>query len=195
MVLKFNDMDGLPYRKSYPLDTWDYSNPGWYFVTICTKNRKPYFGNIRQGIMGLSSIGCIVWKIWKEILFNNILTDECIVMPNHLHGIVRIADTGNNKSDLKNVDTSNQGSSEDSGDVVGDKNIMKSEKHLGRIIQWFKGRCTYEIHRRDHWEFSWQSRYYDWVLRNRQELLQIRVYIRDNPIHWKEDDYYYTDAL
>lgn len=79
--------------------------------------------------MGLSSIGCIVWKIWKEILvqFNNILTDECIVMPNHLRGIVRIADTGNNKSDLKNVDTLNQGSSEDSGDVVGDKNIMKSE--------------------------------------------------------------------
>jgi len=75
--------------KSARLPYWDYTNSGWYFVTICTKNRKHYFGKIRNEIMGLSAMGIIVAFEWQktEQIRDNVKLDEWIVMPNHLHGL------------------------------------------------------------------------------------------------------------
>ena len=185
-------MDGLPYRESTRLSGWDYSNPGRYFVTICTTERVPFFGQIHNGIIGLSAAGCIAWHVWRRIpkRFPGTLIDVCIVMPNHVHGILRILDMGKNVGETNWVSA---GQPEDTGGVTGQKNPMIHERHLGRVIQWFKGRCTYEIHQRNNWEFGWQSRYYDRIIRSEGELKRIREYIRDNPIHWKNDKYYFAN--
>ena len=37
----------------------DYASAGWYFVTVCTQHRRPLFGGIRGGVMGLNAAGCI----------------------------------------------------------------------------------------------------------------------------------------
>ncbi len=68
--------------ESARLKGWDYAN-GAYFVTICTKNRKHYFGNIRDGKMLFSEIGKIANDCWSEILnhFSSVVLGEWIIMP------------------------------------------------------------------------------------------------------------------
>ena len=38
----------LPQRKQIRLKEYDYSEEGYYFITICTKNRKEILGTIRD---------------------------------------------------------------------------------------------------------------------------------------------------
>jgi putative transposase len=80
--------------KSTRLQYWDYASPGYYFITICTKNREDYFGEIKNEKMCLNEIGDIAQKFWLEIPnhFSNVTLDEFIIMPNHVHGIVIIND-------------------------------------------------------------------------------------------------------
>ncbi len=74
------------------LQTWDYGNNGAYFITICTNNREPYFGEIVGGVMQLSKIGKIGEQNWLEIPnhFAFIELGNFVVMPNHVHGILII---------------------------------------------------------------------------------------------------------
>jgi REP element-mobilizing transposase RayT len=76
----------------------DYSKPGIYFITICTKDREHYFGKISDKKMELSEIGKIAQQCWEMIpsLYSQIELDNYVVMPNHLHGIIIIRNgTGN----------------------------------------------------------------------------------------------------
>ena len=86
--------------KSTRLRFWDYSSDGFYFVTICTKDREYFFGEIKNGIMGLNEIGCMVTKFWREIPnhFDNVILNEFVVMPNHVHGILEINNKKNNRN-------------------------------------------------------------------------------------------------
>ncbi len=71
---------------------WDYANSGVYFITICTREFIPYFGEIKKGQIVLSNIGQMVKLFWQEIPkhFPNVELDEYVIMPNHLHGIIII---------------------------------------------------------------------------------------------------------
>src|SRR5260221_14770609 len=79
-------------RKRNRLEYYDYSNPGLYFVTICTKNKIHWFGEIVEGRMILNEIGKIAEKYLKEIPnhFENVEIDTFVVMPNHIHAVIRI---------------------------------------------------------------------------------------------------------
>ncbi|MBI4646949.1 MAG: transposase [Bacteroidia bacterium] len=71
---------------------WDYANPGYYFVTICVKNRECDFGRIEKGRMILSAAGEIINAEWLKTpeIRKNVILDEYQIMPNHLHGIIII---------------------------------------------------------------------------------------------------------
>jgi putative transposase len=86
-------------RKPNRLKYYDYSNTGWYYVTICTKDHKAYFGIVEKDTMILIDIGKIADKCWEkiEILHKNIELDYYVIMPNHIHGIIVINDVGNAK--------------------------------------------------------------------------------------------------
>ena len=89
MVKKFKNR----YRTaSTRLPFYDYGSNGSYFVTICTKNKEPWFGEIQSGIMCLSSFGQIAHQYWKEITdhFDFVELDDFIIMPDHIHGIIEI---------------------------------------------------------------------------------------------------------
>lgn len=83
--------------KSARLENWDYSWGAMYFVTICTQNRKFYFGDIVNGEMILSEIGEIAQRCWLEISkhFTFVELNEFVVMPNHIHGIIIINNPDN----------------------------------------------------------------------------------------------------
>jgi len=173
--------------KSARLSKWDYSSPGYYFVTICTINKTNYFGNIENGKMILSDIGWVAEKYWQEIPnhFLQIKLDEFIIMPNHVHGIIRII----NKYNIDSVETCH-------GMSLQNKKIHKQYNKFSQpisgsipmIINHYKGTCTRAIRQLPNpFIFHWQSRYHDRVIRNEIELNIIQKYIKNNPKNWQFD--------
>jgi len=79
-----------PKRQSTRLKGWNYSKFGYYFITICTHNRKILFGNVKNGKMILNDLGKIIQQEWSNIPshYSSVKLDEFIVMPNHIHGIL-----------------------------------------------------------------------------------------------------------
>ncbi len=71
---------------------WNYSENGWYFITICVHNMMQCFGKVENGKMKLNEFGKIAYRHWEIIpdFYTNIEIDKFIVMPNHIHGIIII---------------------------------------------------------------------------------------------------------
>ena len=94
IYMAFNKI--IHHRRSIRLPGYDYSQPNAYFVTICTFQKERLFGEIVGGEMRVNEIGMIVKNTWDSLerRFPFIETDEFIVMPNHIHGIVWIHDVG-----------------------------------------------------------------------------------------------------
>lgn len=88
------------HRRSIRLKGYDYTRPGAYFVTMCTENRKCLLGKISGEIMQLNKFGAMIYTCWNNIpkYFTHIRLDTCVVMPNHIHGIIIITERncGNN---------------------------------------------------------------------------------------------------
>ena len=91
---------------SVRLQKWDYRWSGAYFITICTRNRKHYFGEIKNGKMYPSPIGAIADVLWHELKnhFKNIDLDAFVVMPNHIHGILILNGIGTDGMNNVGVD-------------------------------------------------------------------------------------------
>ena len=81
-----------PHRQSVRLPDFDYSQPGAYFVTIVTQDRKMLFGQIVGGEMELNDIGRMVRAAWIAIPEHYPMVElgEFVIMPNHFHGIIAI---------------------------------------------------------------------------------------------------------
>lgn len=84
---KFHDKYRVPSNR---LKGYDYSSDGAYFITICTKNRENYFGEIIGGKMVVNEAGKILQNQILDIEnhFDYVMVDEFIVMPNHVHLII-----------------------------------------------------------------------------------------------------------
>ena len=175
-----DDLFKKKYRiPSTRLKGWDYSKDGYYFVTICIKNKSCLLGCVKNGEIILSDIGNIVNQCWLEIPlhFSFVQLDEFIIMPNHIHGIIVI-----DKSD-NNVETQNVAS-------LQSWNINKfgpQSNNLASIIRGFKVGVK-KWTTRNNLDFNWQSRYYERIIRDENELMKIRNYIRNNPMDWLEDE-------
>ncbi|MDR8390529.1 hypothetical protein NC796_05210 [Aliifodinibius sp. S!AR15-10] len=179
----------LPYRKSIRLKGWDYRNPGLYFITICTKDRAHHFGESQDSIMGLSVPGCMAWHFWRQIPDHQpqVVLDEFVVMPNHLHGIVGIESQETDSQD-KPVGTLHATPVQNKDDVQEVmSNISPKAGSLSTIIRSYKSAVTRWCNRNGHEYFAWQSRFYDHIIRNEKALYRIRKYIFDNPLRWQKD--------
>lgn len=163
-------------RKKLRLKNFDYSQNGYYFVTICTKNRENFFGEIIDGKMFLNEIWKNVEQNWKNIIlhYQNVEIDEFIIMPNHIHWII-IINVGNDYYRSRNIKN------------YGNENIH-SLPNLSNIIKWFKIWCTKNIREKfQNFEFWWQKSFFDVIIRNENQLLKTREYIQNNPLKWEFD--------
>lgn len=174
----------LPNRKSIRLKGWDYRNPGLYFVTICTDERRHHFGNIKNGVMSLSVPGCVAWHYWRQIPHHqeNVVLDEFVVMPDHIHGIIGIESEEETVGTLHATSVRNE-------NVAQDKmsSISPEAGSLSAIIRSYKSAITRWCNAHEHEYFAWQSRFYDHIIRNERTLNRIRQYIFDNPLQWQKD--------
>jgi hypothetical protein len=82
------------HRRSIRLKGYDYTQPGAYFITICTHGRECLFGEIIDGEMHLNEAGQIVVQTWQDLPNHvpNVQLDAFVVMPNHVHGIIIITE-------------------------------------------------------------------------------------------------------
>ncbi|MDO5105226.1 transposase [Capnocytophaga sp.] len=153
-------MKNLPNRKRTRASWWDYSESALYFVTICTKEKLHYFGEISNETMELSNVGIIADVLWYEIKnhFPQVELDEFVVMPNHLHGIIAL------EREEKPVS-------------------------ISTIIGGYKAAVTRHCRRLDL-EMAWQSSFHDAIIRNEEMFLKIKEYIRNNPQNWQSDKFH-----
>lgn len=176
------------------LQTWDYGSNGMYFITLCTKNRGHYFGEIVQTQLIASQIGELAAKYWHEIPehFPFVNLDEFVVMPNHVHGIIIIDKPDNDgRNDVETRLIASLPTPTDTkipGGITGNKNPMFHE-NISRIIRWYKGRCSFEM-RKIHADFGWQERFHDHIIRNNESYEKIKNYIIHNPQKWNDDTFY-----
>ena len=175
----------IQYRKHIRLRGWDYRNPGLYFITICTKNREHLFGEIRNGVMGLTEPGCLAWEYWYSLPDHhpNAAPDAFIVMPDHIHGILGILPqhrrdvAGNIPADVAHeTDNFNRMSA-----------ISPKSGSVSTIIRSFKSAITRWSRQNGYPDFAWQSRFYDHIIRDDRSYRNICRYILDNPVMWNGD--------
>ncbi len=192
-------------RKPRRLVGYDYRSEGLYFVTICTQDRWPYFGEVRQGEMILSDEGIIARDYWLEIPLHHPYTfvGEFVVMPNHVHGIIGVenlpADGGAGRpvTAMHRIagpapvpDASKDPETEPTPHISA---LSPKAGSLSRIIGSYKSACTKMIHSISTEPFAWQSRFHDRIIRNQQELERMEAYILSNPEKWADDEFYFRE--
>jgi len=183
---------------------WNYGNDAAYFITICTKGRKCYFGDIVDANMQLSHIGLLADVFWYEIKNHakNITLDVFQVMPNHIHGILIL---NGNKQEIETIETTHDVVTTHDVDPTHDVETthalslppetpgQKRFKHQGSntissIIGSYKSAVTKHAHRLGY-EFEWQGRFHDIIIRNEESYIKIVDYIKNNPARWEEDKF------
>ncbi len=152
-----------PRRKNIRMQGWDFTSPGWYFLTICTRDMRPVFGTVVKGRMVLNEAGRKADKFWREIPahFPRAVLDEHVVMPNHVHGLLNLAADG---WSFHGVTARRE--------AFG-KPVAGS---VSTIMRSYKGAVTRALGRN-----PWQSRFYEVRARDEAARSNIRRYIRQNP--------------
>ncbi len=182
--------------QSVRLRNWDYRWAGAYFITICAKNREHYFGNVENGKMQLSNVGVIADILWHEIKnhTNNVELGTFIVMPNHIHGILILKNNGNDVATLHAKSLHRQSSHSSSQKNEFMASISPKSKSVSTIIRSYKSAVTKHVHRLGY-NFAWQSRFYDHIIRNEKSFYNISEYIINNPLNWDKDKFYNKEII
>ncbi len=164
-------MEELPKRKPHRLQGYDYSKNGYYFVTICTENRKPIFWKTvgadiirpksNDTDLLLSECGKTVKTAIENISthYDGVFVDRYCIMPNHIHLIVAIM-------------------IRKSGRIISAPTLSTV---IGQMKRWATKQCGFSV---------WQKSFYDEIIRNQTAYDEISKYIFENPMKWEEDELY-----
>lgn len=170
-------MTQLKNRKLIRLKNYDYSQFGFYFLTLCTKNRIQYFGTIKDKQLHLTEIGNIAKHYWEEIPkhFPHIFLDEFIIMPEHIHGILVIQ---NSPPARTNNYWSQQPKGESQTPIPWQTTWSLT---ISSAIRGFKIGVTKWCRQNNHPGFTWQKSFHDRIIRTETEYINVQQYIINNP--------------
>ncbi len=158
----------LPKRKPTRLKDYDYSQDGYYFITVCTQNRKNILSIVGEGfpLPKLTQYGGITERLLLDITerYNEIGIEKYVIMPNHIHILVA----------LKNGGRGNPSPT------------------IDRAMGWFKYMATKEINKLSGTSGRkiFQRSFHDHIIRGEEDYREIWQYIDSNPARWKEDKFY-----
>ena len=150
-------MPEFPKRKNLRLQDFDYSQNGYYFITICTHKRQRLFGDI-VGATLCGRPGQMIEKWLFEIQnkFEDVIIYDYVIMPDHLHFIMS-----------------------KTGDHTGSP--------LRDIVGWFKTMTTNDyikkVKKNEYAPFVdkiWQRGYFEHIIRDEKDYLTKAEYIRNN---------------
>ena len=183
------------HRRSLRLSGYDYSQNGAYFVTVCTQNRECLFGKIENGEMLLNDAGRIVLEEWVKTaeIRSNIELDECVVMPNHFHGILVVSDR---RGTARRAPTTRRAPTGGLGETSAD--FTPTHEQFGKpvvgsiptIVRAFKSAVSRRINlaRCTPGNPVWQRNYWEHIIRDDQDLTNAQAYILNNPAQWENDE-------
>ena len=163
---------------------WDYSNPGVYFITLCAYGHECLFGNIpsvpgENPTLRESPIGTIVLHEWHKSfeIRNELFCDAFVLMPNHLHAILRI------ENSVPRMAKPITGGKPSTGIAY------RPPKSISSFVAGFKSTATTKINvlRNTPGAAVWQPRFHDHIIRNMPEYQHIAEYIENNPANWVDD--------
>ena len=168
-------MTDLPIRKTNRLKTYDYSENGAYFITLCTKDKKCILSHIVGGgvldapLVKLTKVGCIVDHRISEMnrIYQDVQTVKYAIMPNHIHLLIHIM------------------KSEKSGPS---RTPAPTNHIIPQYISTLKRFCN-----RQAGESLFQRSYHDHVIRDQRDYDMMWQYIDTNPARWEEDCFYTED--
>ena len=204
-------------RRSLRLQNYDYAQAGLYFVTLCAHQRQSLFGTVCKGIMQETPAGRMVENAWGALpaRFPFVELDDYVIMPNHLHGLLRIEPEGRTGQEgrdkqekpvwLGRAGRIGEGRIGEEGRTQGSPLRFPAAPYvhpvgtkggsLGRVMQAFKSLTTHSYIagvKQDGWTAFegkiWQRDYHDHVIQNGTALDAIRRYIAVNPLQWDNDD-------
>ena len=168
-------MEKYPKRKKIRLEGYDYNTAGLYFITVCTKGKKKLLCNIQEPLVGsivldapliqMSKYGEVVERRLREMsdFYENIKLDDYVVMPNHVHMMIRILDNGNGAS----------------GTTLPTMN--KVGRFVGTLKRFTNREIGFDI---------WQSGSNDRIVRSDEEYIAYMEYMEANPRRWLTDEHY-----
>ncbi len=169
-----------PQRKPARLKNYDYSTPGAYFVTVCTREKrcilsrvvKPSGGTVGAGVLDgpqvqLSALGRIVDDAIREMgaHYGFLSFDRYVIMPNHIHLLISITEHGPSGTPAPTNAT------------------------IPALISYLKRRTN-----RQNGKSLWQRSFYDHVVRSEAEYREIAEYIAVNPARWAEDRFFVPEG-
>lgn len=176
MTSRWHSRDGVTSRLR--LRGHDYTQPGAYFVTICTEQRLCLLGEIGgDDTFRASPAGAMIAAFWTKIpdRYPHIELDDMVVMPNHVHGILFIP---------------------------GDFDHVQQQSGISQVMQWFKSITTVEYTRgvkQDGWppfpKRLWQPGFHDHIVRNDRDLKRLRDYMDGNPANWVRDTFHMSNPI
>jgi len=187
----------LPNRQSIRLKGYDYFQSGAYFITICTQNRLHLFGRVVDGEMVLNGAGNMGFDQWMGLSqrFHAIELHECVVMPNHIHGIIEIT----NAADITTVGvglvpTLHGTTTKRAINHRATTRVAPTGTTIGNIVGAYKSLTTnayIDGVKQSGWQrFNkkiWQRNYWEHIVRDKQEYDRIAQYIVANPLKWEMD--------
>lgn len=138
--------------------------------------------------MGLSHRGIVADILWYEIKnhADNLELGEFVVMPNHVHGILILDDPGR---DNACVVSTTAPTVIDNDKTIGQQRFQNQGKNtISSIVGAYKSAVTKHI-RRLGFDFAWQPRFHDYVIRNDRAYDRIVEYIKNNPRNWNRDKF------
>ena len=165
----------LPVRKKIRLQGYDYSQAGYYHITICVQNGHEMLGTVVVGaatcrpFVQLSDIGQTANDSINNIskIYPHISVDKYVIMPNHIHIILRVADAESGR--VSNL----------SGRQIAAPTTVQTV--IGNMKRYVSMQIGFSI---------WQKSFHEEIIRNEKAYQNIWKYIDNNPAKWAEDDYF-----
>jgi len=179
---------------------WHEYEGGEYFITICTQNKKHYFGEIKNEMMKLSEIGLYTEKCITEIPLHNSLVEIplYVIMPNHIHLVAIVhndfgkSSAGDNENGVNvkdDIDISMPRGAKRNGKNIVMQNIANQQSILSTAIGGMKRAVTCFANN-NQLHFGWQTRFHDHIIRGTNEMNRIAGYIENNIARWEYDIFY-----
>ena len=165
-----------PHRHSIRLPEYDYSQPGAYFITIAAHKKQHLFGEVMNDEMHLNEFGRILQQVWGTLpsRYPEINLGPFVIMPNHFHGIIEIHGVG---------------AIHELPLPVPHDPWERRKMTIPLVVGYFKMNTAKSINlaRQTPAQPVWQRNYYEHIIRNEDEYLQISEYILANPVMWAVD--------
>ena len=167
----------LPKRKANRLSDYDYSQPGCYFITACSKDKRHIFGTVVGGdvLIAPHVILSHSGKVVEQIVSTMPCVEKYVIMPNHIHLLIRIPPVSPPMTGTRGPMGT---SAPTEGSVHRGASVPGLMRYLKRSVTRIVGRPV------------WQRSYHDHVVRNDADYLRIWSYIDTNPAKWREDRYF-----